>query len=122
MRLLCHFYNKIKSFFQELIPLSAPIFCGEPRHKRISTSIRARTIIFIIIFSSSLSFRRRRNLHKKLHEVSYQSLSSYLRRFLLRRNDKLDENIKVCLYIFISSFNKFFIAKTPPAILFIFLN
>jgi len=29
-------------FIKELIPLSAPIFCAEPRHKRISTSIGAR--------------------------------------------------------------------------------
>jgi hypothetical protein len=33
-------------FFQELIPLSVPVFCAEPRHKRISTSIGAKNPSF----------------------------------------------------------------------------
>ncbi len=43
--------------FRSYFPLSVPIFFGEPRQKRISTSIGARALVFIrIIFSYMFSF------------------------------------------------------------------
>lgn len=39
--------QSISIYFQELFQLSVPIFCGEHRHKRITTAIWARAAHFL---------------------------------------------------------------------------
>jgi len=62
---------------RSLIPLSAPIFCAEPRHKRISTTIGAMICVSKRKNREEGGFQKKRRLEKEPLRLSAFAAKPY---------------------------------------------